>query len=174
GGRIEGTVQKHNMQKFNRCMIEGQVYKVSKYNLKVEVSDGEDSTYFLLGDDDVQRLLKVPCEELMQAVQHPDDPLYPPIFEQLIGQNMLFLAEVQKRMSTIEEGCFKTMKPITRLVGHGEHTKDYPSPVCSSQAGALPHENFCTANSDVGEPSSSSSVSCKNLPPPVTGDDNHI
>ncbi|KAJ1391698.1 Nucleic acid-binding, OB-fold [Sesbania bispinosa] len=33
GGRIEGTVQKHNMQKFNWCMVEGQVYKVSKFGI---------------------------------------------------------------------------------------------------------------------------------------------
>ncbi|KAJ1380427.1 Nucleic acid-binding, OB-fold [Sesbania bispinosa] len=33
GGRIEGTVQKHNMLKFSRLMVEGHVYKVSRFGI---------------------------------------------------------------------------------------------------------------------------------------------
>ncbi|KAJ1410175.1 Nucleic acid-binding, OB-fold [Sesbania bispinosa] len=125
---------------------DGHYSVTPKYNLKVDVSDGDDSTYFLLGDDDVQRLLNVPCEELLSAVQHPDDPLIP---------------------------LTQTRQTIARLVGHGDHTQDYPYSGCSSYASALPRDNFCTTNSDVAEPSSCSSVSCRNNSPTGFGDHNN-
>ncbi|KAJ1420573.1 hypothetical protein SESBI_14319 [Sesbania bispinosa] len=48
-----------------------------RYNLKVETSNGNNVTYLLLGDDDVHRLLKVSCQELLSSMQDPHSETSP-------------------------------------------------------------------------------------------------
>ncbi|KAJ1390122.1 Nucleic acid-binding, OB-fold [Sesbania bispinosa] len=161
---------------------------------QVEVSDGKDITYLLLGDEDVYKLLQVPCEELLTKIQDLDGPMYPPIFERLIGESMLFLVECKQVSYNFNEDCFKvirvcverelirmflrgemfsheggTSSTIARLVGAPGDEAYYHHGDCSSYASAMPDENFHTADSNVGQMSSSSSVSYKNCLPRQTG-----
>ncbi|KAJ1433084.1 hypothetical protein SESBI_06303 [Sesbania bispinosa] len=95
--------QGNNALPFNSTfsiMVKGE------YDVKVEISDGNDTTYLSLGDDDVNKLLRVSCKDLISTIQDPHTPTHPPIFNSLIGKRMLFL--VKKKMhQNFKKGVLK-------------------------------------------------------------------
>ncbi|KAJ1408929.1 Nucleic acid-binding, OB-fold [Sesbania bispinosa] len=74
---------------------DGSYAIVPRYNVKVEISDSNDSTYLSLGDDAVHKLLK-----------EPHTTKLPHIFNTLIGKRMLFLVK-KKAAHHLQEGCFR-------------------------------------------------------------------
>ncbi|KAJ1425376.1 hypothetical protein SESBI_11087 [Sesbania bispinosa] len=78
-----------------RCLIcsaystDGRVNYLQRYTLGLKVSNRNCSTQFVLGDNEVERLINKQCASLLGEIEDPYSTMYPSIFNQLIGKNML-------------------------------------------------------------------------------------
>ncbi|KAJ1409035.1 Nucleic acid-binding, OB-fold [Sesbania bispinosa] len=142
---------------------DGYYIVIPRYNLKIEVSNGNDVTYFLLGDDDVHKLLKISCKDLLPSIEDPNSDIYPLVFTQLLEKELLFLVEKKNNGSSVNERCFKKRCTVGHLLGNEGDALHVNNLQESSHASALPTDNFLSAWSDMGQPSSSSSASVNDL-----------
>ncbi|KAJ1414962.1 Nucleic acid-binding, OB-fold [Sesbania bispinosa] len=198
-GRIISLMEEENWwfteSKHHTCASQGNPLQpcdgyfsvIPRYHLKVEVFDNEDECKFLLGDEDVHKLLDVSCKDLLPSIEDPNSELYPPIFEKLIDKSMLFLVEKKFPNSYVNDGYFKVKRvcdvpELIRMYLRGQFfrlhhtTRDtvakllgVEGPVLhsnnaheSSHASALAVDNFSTTASDIAQASSSNSVSFNN------------
>ncbi|KAJ1440673.1 hypothetical protein SESBI_01741 [Sesbania bispinosa] len=72
------------------------VNPVPKYRLRVQVADGQDTTNFVLLDDEVRYLIRKSCDVLLDEVQLSMNPAadeLPQIFNCLVGKTILFKVE---------------------------------------------------------------------------------
>ncbi|KAJ1377219.1 Nucleic acid-binding, OB-fold [Sesbania bispinosa] len=88
---------------------DGSYSLIPRYNLRVEISDGQDTTYLSLGYADMQRLMKISCEELISKLQVPHSNTPPHVFNSLIGKRMLFLVKTFQT-SSLQEVDFKVKR----------------------------------------------------------------
>ncbi|KAJ1380360.1 Nucleic acid-binding, OB-fold [Sesbania bispinosa] len=88
---------------------DGSYSLIPRYNLKVEISDGHDTTYLSLGDADVHKLINISCKDLLSTLQVPHNNNPPQVFNSLIGKRMLFLVKKVSN-SDLQEGCFKVKR----------------------------------------------------------------
>ncbi|KAJ1377419.1 Nucleic acid-binding, OB-fold [Sesbania bispinosa] len=146
---------------------------VPRYKLRVEATDGSDITILLLDDEDVETLLKISCKALIDSIKGPDLKTYPCIFNCLVGQNMQGCFKVKRVCAETEiirmfvKGEFfrldrMTRSTIARLLGKHGDAKHFNIAEGSSHATCIPLDNFLTYRSEIGQLSSSSSVSVKN------------
>ncbi|KAJ1395664.1 Nucleic acid-binding, OB-fold [Sesbania bispinosa] len=136
-GRIIGFIEDEmwwfSSCKHYACMSEGSsVYAcdgdyaiIPRYNIKVEVSDGDNVAIFKLGDEDVQNFVKVPCKELLASLENAQSSTYPGIFNQLIGKSVLFLVEKRRTFFDVRPSCFNVKRvcaepEIVRMFLRGE------------------------------------------------------
>ncbi|KAJ1389292.1 Nucleic acid-binding, OB-fold [Sesbania bispinosa] len=162
------TVAKHlpcNTEDTSLFNCDGYYTVIPKFKLKIEVCDGNDITYLIIGDEDMQKLLKTSCKHLLATLKGEDTSAYPRIFNRLIGQNMLFLVEKRTTLCHVKDGIFKvnrTTSTIGHLLGkkgYGEHFNVTDN---NSHASGYPVDNFMPTDSEIGQESSSSSVSMHN------------
>ncbi|KAJ1412105.1 Nucleic acid-binding, OB-fold [Sesbania bispinosa] len=84
---------------FGRCQSSsvsssaGHKFMVQRYTLTVKVCDGKSSSFLVLGDERVEALIRIPCRTLLATLEDRNPVVYPSIFSQLIGKNMLFIVE---------------------------------------------------------------------------------
>ncbi|KAJ1410883.1 Nucleic acid-binding, OB-fold [Sesbania bispinosa] len=158
---------------------DGNFSVIPRYSLKIEVSDGAESTYLQLGDEDVEVLVNVKCSELISNLQPAQSITYPEVFNCLLRKRMLFVVET-KSFCDVDEGCIKVLRacaykelPISRIAGLlGERgmTRKQNFDEGSSYASALPGDNFTPKGSATFNCSSAASASVNNLTNLITPD----
>ncbi|KAJ1375326.1 Nucleic acid-binding, OB-fold [Sesbania bispinosa] len=158
---------------------DGNFSVIPRYSLKIEVSDGAESTYLQLGDEDVEVLVNAKCSELISNLQPAQSITYPEVFNCLLGKQMLFVVET-KSFCDVDEGCIKVLRacadkelPISRIAGLlGERgmTRKQNFDEGSSYASALPGDNFTPKGSATFNCSLAASASVNNLTNLITPD----
>ncbi|KAJ1407228.1 Nucleic acid-binding, OB-fold [Sesbania bispinosa] len=88
---------------FNHC--DGCYCIIPRFNIKIEVFDGDDSALFILGDDEVQGLVGRSCEDILSSLETPRTSTFPDFFSHLIGKNMLFVVD-NKKITGPAEGTY--------------------------------------------------------------------
>ncbi|KAJ1376756.1 hypothetical protein SESBI_49605 [Sesbania bispinosa] len=147
-------------------------------NKRGGVSNDKDATYLILGDEDVESLVHVSCCTSASL---------PPIFNLLLGKELLFLVEKRSRINDLREACSKVRRvcgyreiirmfstghffcldhnirsTIARLLGEQGASQHFNNFDGSSYASDVPGDNFTSAGSFLGQPSFSASVPFNN------------
>ncbi|KAJ1377872.1 Nucleic acid-binding, OB-fold [Sesbania bispinosa] len=81
-----------------------------KYCITVTVFDGKNTCYLALSDEDVEKMIGVPCHALVFNAEDPYSTELPDLFEELVGRQFLFKLERTKSYRTSPEACFKVLK----------------------------------------------------------------
>ncbi|KAJ1421234.1 Nucleic acid-binding, OB-fold [Sesbania bispinosa] len=162
---------------------DGDYSIIPRYSVKVEVCDGKDSTYLILGDEHIEKLLEISCKDMLSTISDPSVAAYPAIFDHLIGMRMLFLVETTTT-NNVQEGCIRVKtictdrelmrmclkgqyfrvdrRPRTTIavmLGETSNARQFTHAECSSYASARPAENFATASSGTAQRSGAGSAS---------------
>ncbi|KAJ1400510.1 Nucleic acid-binding, OB-fold [Sesbania bispinosa] len=137
---------------------DGYYSVIPRYSLKVEVSNDKDATYLILGDEDVESLLHVSCKDLLSSMHDSTSASLPPIFNLLLGRELLFLVQKRSRINDLRE----TRSTIARLLGEQGAAEHFNHLDQSSYASSIPGDNLISTASIRGQPSSSASIPFNN------------
>ncbi|KAK2454097.1 replication protein A 70 kDa DNA-binding subunit C [Trifolium repens] len=83
---------------------------IPRFRVKVEVSDGDSTSVFVLFDSDMSYILEKACAHFVGKAKVPNGGSAPPEFDSLIGCKMLFIIDKGFNHSKLLDGTFRVKR----------------------------------------------------------------
>lgn len=93
-----------------RDAADNELHLIPRFEAKFKVCDDTDEAVFVMFDNDLSRLLKERCVDLVDGVQGKNSEVFPPQFQSLFGKNFLFLVKKESTSNPTLECPYRVRK----------------------------------------------------------------